>query len=121
MASGYRLVVRDVLDAPLPRKVNRGPVTDYEGLGDAIVTEPNAGTVTDAAGYVVTTNKRTACFKSDFVYPIVSGTPRVSVLEVSWDEGDVIASKGDNHKVTSIDVGDELTVEEIHAASNGAP
>jgi hypothetical protein len=67
------------------------PVTDdYLGLHDDAVTPPGAS-VDYPAGMWVSKNQRWMCWF--WSYPVNDGgtiTPRVSVVEVSWDEGDVL-------------------------------
>lgn len=88
MATGYRVVLRDLLPG-IP--FHGREVTDYIGLQDDVVTEPSSS-VSDAGGMWVTKNQHRACFLS--AYSMVVNVPplmtRVSVLNATWNDGDVL-------------------------------
>jgi hypothetical protein len=134
LANGYRCVVRDLIPGvPLQGR----PITDdYLGLSDDAVTPPSSS-VDYPAGMWVSKNKHRMCFPSVFSYLFNDEgnlTPRISVVEVTWDEGDVLQTFDTGsaiqqgglpdppvsfvgYRVSSLVVGAELDYAEINEAA----
>jgi hypothetical protein len=137
MATGYRNVVRDIGQSEFQGR----PVVDYMGFNDNVVTEPSSS-ASAAGGMWVSKNLfRTAlnCMWFGTTSP-PDPTPIVSVVEVTWDEGDVLETKDTGseivqggslsgrvpdppvkyvgYRVSAVAVGAELTYDEIRLAAN---
>jgi hypothetical protein len=148
VVDGYRLVLRDIPPHALWHGVRE--VVDYTGFatyrrgtlrsGDEVLTEPSSH-VEDAGGMWVSRNlNRLASISVWYPYKLEAGniTPLVSLVEVSWNEADVLGSNRDGaavqgsgpsqipnppvifwvYRVSALDVGNELTFAQINDASN---
>jgi hypothetical protein len=147
MASGYRLVLRDI-GPGLWRGVRE--VVDYTGFAvdDEVVTAP--GTSVSAPGGIVVSKNlhRLAVISAFHPFDDATDTPKVSIVAVTWDEGDVLETIETGsaviggpyeivdpgppkvfagvpdppvpfvlYTVTAVDVGAELSLEDINDAA----